>query len=158
MKTLFLISSLFLLAACSPSAKTDVDETASAAVSAAASAALSFLTPPPDHRIHMLSNVDLDKSITLVGTDPLWNILFGDGRMVFSSPDSHKGRTLSTSFILNKDGAEWHDDDMDIYLIPVRCSDGRSDVGYPLRAVVHIGETVLKGCANNTSRIGHPSP
>ena len=145
---------VFALAACSPAHKAEV----ATAESSAASAVMSAITPLPDNSSHILGGVDLDKSMTLVGTEPFWNILFGDGRMVFSSPDSHLGRTVSTPFILNKDGAEWHDDDMDIYLTPVRCSDGMSDRGYPLKAVVHIGETVLKGCANITSRLPQNRP
>lgn len=151
---LFVAISFLALSACSPAQKAEV----ASAESTAASAAMSAITPPPGSPTHSLGGVDLDKSITLVGTEPFWNILFGDGRMVFSSPDSHLGRTVSAPFILNRDGAEWHDEYMDIYLTPVRCSDGMSDRGYPLKAVVHIGETVLKGCANNTSRLPQNRP
>jgi uncharacterized membrane protein len=151
---LFVASLLLTLAACSPTHKAEV----ASAESAAASAVMSAITPAPGNPTHILGGVDLDKSITLVGTEPFWNILLGDGRLVFSSPDSHLGRTVSAPFILNKDGAEWHDDNLDIYLTPVRCSDGMSDRGYPLKAVVHIGETVLKGCANNTSRLPQNRP
>lgn len=151
---LFVATSLLALTACSPAHQAEV----ASAESAAGSAVMLAITPPPGSPVHILGGVDLDKSITLVGTEPFWNILFGDGRMVFSSPDSHLGRTVSAPFILNRDGAEWHDEDMDIYLTPVRCSDGMSDRGYPLKAVVHIGETVLKGCANNTSRLPQNRP
>ncbi|MCR6661181.1 MAG: hypothetical protein NVV72_18350 [Asticcacaulis sp.] len=150
----FVAVSFLALAACSPAHKAEV----ASAESAAGSAVMSAITPPPGSQAHILGGVDLNKSITLVGTEPFWNILFGDGRLVFSSPDSHLGRTVSAPFILNKDGAEWHDQDMDIYLTPVRCSDGMSDRSYPLKAVVHIGETVLKGCANNTSRLPQNRP
>jgi len=149
---LFVAAAFLILAACSPAHKADV----ASAESAAASAVMSAITPPPGEPTHFLGGVDLDKSITLVGTEPFWNILFGDGRMVFSSPDSHTGETTTMPFILTKAGAEWHGKDMDIYLTAIRCSDGMSDRGYPLKAVVHIGSTVLKGCAGATDTI-HPA-
>jgi uncharacterized membrane protein len=149
---LFAIVGLFALAACSPAHKAEV----ASAESTAASAVMSAITPPPVNPTHILGGVDLDKSITLVGTEPFWNILFGDGRMVFSSPDSHTGRTTTTPFTLTGTGAEWHGQDMDIYLTAGRCSDGMSDRGYPLKAIVHIGETKLKGCAGQTAAI-HPA-
>jgi uncharacterized membrane protein len=140
------------LAACSPAHHAEV----ASAESTAASAVMSAITPPPINPHRFLGGVDLDESITLVGTEPFWNILFGDGRMVFSSPDSHTGETTTTPFILSKTGAEWHGKTMDIYLTAGRCSDGMSDRGYPLKAVVHIGSTILKGCAVSTA-VTHPA-
>jgi len=146
---LFTAVVFFTLAACSPAHKAEV----AGAESAAASAVMSAITPPDKSQTHSLGGVDLSKSITLLGTEPFWNILFGDGRVVFSSPDSHVGRTTTTPFILTQSGAEWHDKDMDIYLTAGRCSDGMSDRGYPLKTTVHIGGTVLKGCAGSTASI-----
>ena len=146
---LFAIAGLFVLTACSPAHKAEVVS----AESTAASAVMSAITPPPENPTHILGGVDLDKSITLAGTEPFWNILFGDGRMVFSSPDSHVGETTTLPFILTKAGAEWHGKNMDIYLTAGRCSDGMSDRGYPLKAAVHIGASVLKGCAGQTTAI-----
>ncbi len=149
---LFVTTAVFALMACSPARKAEV----ASAESTAASAFMSAITPPPEKPTHFLGGVDLDESVTLVGTEPFWNILFGDGRMVFSSPDSHVGQTTTTPFILTGAGAEWHSKDMDIYLTAGRCSDGMSDRGYPLKAVVHIGSSVLKGCAGQTAII-HPA-
>ena len=146
---LFAVAGLFALMACSPAHKAEV----ASAESTAASAVMSAITPPPENPTHILGGVDLDKSLKLVGTEPFWNILFGDGRMVFSSPDSHVGETTTLPFILTGAGAEWHGKDMDIYLTAGRCSDGMSDRGYPLKAVVHIGASVLKGCAGQTAAI-----
>ena len=144
---LFVIAALSGLVACSPAHKAEI----ASAESDAASAVMSAITPQPDKSSHILGGVNLDKSITLTGTEPFWNILFGNGRMVFSSPDSHTGETTTTPFILTRAGAEWHGKTMDIYLTAIRCSDGMSDRGYPLKAVVHIGSSVLKGCAAQTS-------
>lgn len=146
---LFVTAAVFALVACSPAHKAKV----ASAESAAASAVMSAITPPEENPTHFLGGVDLDQSITLVGTEPFWNILFGDSRMVFSSPDSHVGETTTQPFILTKAGAEWHGKDMDIYLTAGRCSDGMSDRGYPLKAVVHISASVLKGCAGQTATI-----
>ncbi len=147
MTRLFIVITVLTLTACSPAHKAEV----ASVESAAASAVMSAITPPEGNPTHILGGVDLDKSISLAGTEPFWNILFGDGRMVFSSPDSHTGQTTTTPFILTKAGAEWHGKDMDIYLTAGRCSDGMSDRGYPLKAVVHIGAAVLKGCGNQAS-------
>ena len=98
----FVVIALFALTACSPAHRSEVVSVESAA----ASAVMSAITPPEENPTHFLGGVDLDQSITLVGTEPFWNILFGDGRMVFSSPDSHHGETTTTPFILNKAGAE----------------------------------------------------
>jgi uncharacterized membrane protein len=146
---LIAITAFLAMTACSPGHKAEV----AGAESAVTSAVMSAITPPPDHMAHSLGGVDLDKPITLVGTEPFWNILFGDGRVVFSSPDSHAGQTTTAPFILTPAGAEWHGKDMDIYLIAGRCSDGMSDRGYPLKATVQIGQTVLKGCAGATAVI-----
>ncbi len=151
---LFVAAVLLALPACSPAHKAEV----ASAESAAASAVMSAITPPEGNPTHFLGGVDLDKSITLVGTEPFWNILFGDGRMVFSSPDSHVGETTTMPFILTRAGAEWHGKNMDIYLTAGRCSDGMSDRGYPLKAVVHIGSSVLKGCAAATVTISQSRP
>ena len=149
----FVVVAVFALAACSPAHRSDVVS----AESAATSAVMSAITPE-ENPTHFLGGVDLNQSINLVGTEPFWNILFGDGRMVFSSPDSNHGETTTTPFTLNKAGAEWHGKTMDIYLTAIRCSDGMSDRGYPLKAVVHIGPSVLNGCAGQTSKLNQNRP
>ena len=102
-------------------------------------------------RARVLGGVNLDAPITVLGTEPFWNIGFGHGRVVFSSPGSHEGRTTSEPFFFSPEGAEWHGKGMDIYLTAAHCSDGMSDRRYPLTAIVHIGETKLKGCAGATT-------
>ncbi len=147
MRVLSAILICVLLAACSPSmdaASADKASEPAGAAESAHSLAASSIGPV------VLGGVNLGEPITLVGAEPLWNIGFGDGKVVFTSPGSHLGRITSEPFVFDQDGAEWHGKGMDIYLTAVRCSDGMSDRGYPLRAVVHIGESKLRGCAAST--------
>lgn len=147
------LAALLVLAACSPPKDNPVTEAASGAASAVASH-LDTSTEPA----HMLGGVDLSQSISMVGTEPFWNILFGGGRVVFSSPDSNEGRTTTEPFFFGPKGAEWHGEGMDIYLTAGRCSDGMSDRSYRLKAEVHIGDTKLKGCADQSSVLQMTQP
>ncbi|MGA9659134.1 MAG: hypothetical protein WBQ60_08555 [Asticcacaulis sp.] len=141
-----------LLAACSPKVAEPINE--------AASVVASHIAPPIDtpSPAHYLGGVNLDEPLTILGAEPFWNISYGSGRVVFSSPDSHESRTTQTPFLLNNEGAAWHGDGMDIYLTPRHCSDGMSERRYPLTAIVQIGETKLKGCAANTNFLGKTPP
>ena len=140
------IISLCLMTACSPARDVIADQ-----ASEAQSAVSSALATSSREEARMLGGVNLDEPMTMLGTEPFWNIGFGNGRVVFSSPDSHEGRTTSQPFFFGPEGAEWHGKGMDIYLTAAHCSDGMSDRRYPLTAIVHIGETKLKGCAAATT-------
>jgi uncharacterized membrane protein len=140
------IISLFALASCSPARDVIADQ-----ASQANSAVSSALETSSREEARVLGGVNLDAPMTMLGTEPFWNIGFGNGRIVFSSPDSHEGRTTSEPFFFSPEGAEWHGKGMDIYLTAAHCSDGMSDRRYPLTAIVHIGQTKLKGCAAATT-------
>ena len=140
--------SLCLLTACSPARDVIADQ-----ASEAQSAVSSALDTSSREEARVLGGVNLDAPITMLGTEPFWNIGFGHGRLVFSSPGSHEGRTTSEPFFFSPEGAEWHGKGMDIYLTAAHCSDGMSDRRYPLTAIVHIGETKLKGCAAATKTL-----
>lgn len=89
------------------------------------------------------------------GTEPFWGVKIREGQIEFSTPDSNiafpnKGVSVADGAVVweNADGPR-----------PIKvtlreqagCSDGMSDLKYPLAAEVALGGTTYKGCAVKTA-------
>lgn len=105
-----------------------------------------------------MAGVRLDQPLSVLGTEPFWNIRITDGEMALSRPDGgrpvawHQGVTLSggKAVMAGRDGQGRQ---VEITLTPEDCSDGMSDRTYPLTARVQWGDWQLSGCAASSAAL-----
>ncbi|CAN7163047.1 hypothetical protein LJR164_000213 [Phenylobacterium sp. LjRoot164] len=152
MRAVLLAFAAVSLAACQPQApdgsvaQPPADAPAPAPVAPAAAPA-----PPPAAALPAAFQGDLDAH----GTEPFWAVRIRDNQIEFSTPDSNiafpnKGASAVNGAVVweNADGPR-----------PIKvtlreqagCSDGMSDLVYPLAAEVALGGTTYKGCAVKTA-------
>ena len=98
-----------------------------------------------------LAGVDLNKPLTVLGTEPFWNVKITPETLTYTSPETPplsganpgpvvRGTTAAYRTKLKGRGLE-------LTLIATECSDGMSDRTYPLTAIVKLGDETLNGCA-----------
>lgn len=98
--------------------------------------------------------ISKDAAITLVGTEPFWNIDIApaDGfySATFATPENTDGSPLALDRFAGNNGlgfsGELEGRAIQITLTPGECSDGMSDRGYPYTATIAWGESTLYGC------------
>ena len=93
----------------------------------------------------------LPKRFTALGTEPFWAAKVGGNRLTYSTPLDQAGRTIAvarraTGRVATVEGV------LDGRLMRLEisagpCSDGMSDVVYPLAVVRTVGDAVHHGCA-----------
>lgn len=89
------------------------------------------------------------------GTEPFWGVQIRETQITFSTPDANvtfpnKGMTLVGGKAVWESAAG--DKPIKVTLSEqAGCSDGMSDLKYPLAAEVALGGTTYKGCAAKTS-------
>ena len=95
---------------------------------------------------------DLD----LLGTEPFWGVQIRETQISFSSPEpSDAAAGPNKGGVMQGDKAVWDsllgDKPLKITLSQAECSDGMSDMTYPLTAEVVLGGTTYKGCGVKTA-------
>ncbi|MBA4012856.1 MAG: hypothetical protein C0481_13395 [Phenylobacterium sp.] len=135
-----------LLAACQPQAPDG-----SVAQPPADAPAPAAPAPAPAAALPAAFQGDLDAH----GTEPFWGVKIREGQIEFSTPESNiafpnKGASVVDGKVVweNAEGPR-----------PIKitlreqagCSDGMSDLTYPLAAEVALGGTTYKGCAVKTA-------
>jgi uncharacterized membrane protein len=103
-----------------------------------------------------LAGVDL-RRLSILGTEPFWSIDVMPGRIEIQFPDDSKMIAPNPGPRLAGGKATWRTRSRDgiavlIVLEPGPCSDGMSDVNYPLKATIRVGQGDLKGCAEPPQR------
>lgn len=89
------------------------------------------------------------------GTEPFWGVQIREAQISFSTPEANitfpnKGMTMVGAAAVWESAAG--DKPIKVTLIQQPgCSDGMSDLKYPLAAEVALGGTTYKGCAAKTS-------
>lgn len=98
-----------------------------------------------------LGGVNLSEPISVLGTEPFWNIIITPAGMTYSSPDSEDLTAANPGPVVQGTTAAYRtrlgDKTLKLTLISTECSDGMSDRTYPLTAIAELGATRLNGCA-----------
>lgn len=98
-----------------------------------------------------LGGVKLAEPVSVLGTEPFWNIIITPAGMTYSSPEVEGLTAANPGPVIQGTTATYKtrldDKPLELTLIATECSDGMSDRTYPLTAIVTLGETRLNGCA-----------
>ena len=101
--------------------------------------------------VHEAPSLALPERFTALGTEPFWAAKVDGNRLTYSTPQDQAGRTISitrhiAARVATIDGL------LDGRPLRLRigagpCSDGMSDVVYPLTVERTVGDAVQNGCA-----------
>jgi uncharacterized membrane protein len=98
-----------------------------------------------------LGGVRLSEPISVLGTEPFWNIIITPAGMTYSSPDTEDLSAANPGPVIRGTTATYEtrlgERPLELTLIATECSDGMSDRTYPLTAIAELGDTRLNGCA-----------
>lgn len=149
MRPITLTLALLALAACQPQ---DPDGKA-AAPPADAPAAPSAAAPAAS------GGMDISQPIRALGTEPFWALDITDGtRFRLSRPDHPDLLAEAPGSAMSPGGATWvargaKGEQLTVTLKTGECSDGMSDLKYPMTAEVVLLNETLKGCAVKTAEM-----
>ena len=91
-----------------------------------------------------------DETITLLGTEPFWDVEITGSRATYSSPENLDGTPFTVSRFAGNNGlgftGELDGKAVTIAVTPGSCNDGMSDREFPYTATVEWGDTSLQGC------------
>jgi uncharacterized membrane protein len=131
-----------LLAACQPQAPED------------------GATPTPAApAVEPMSSVsDFGGPITARGTEPFWAVSIDGTRLTLTRPDRPAATFEAPGAAIQPGKAVWDAKAADgaamrVTLYVSTCSDGMSDLSYPLTAEVEVGSETLRGCAAKTTEL-----
>ncbi len=117
---------------------------------------LSAAVAPKPHAPAHLGGVNLDHA-TLLGTEPFWSVDITARWLVLKRPDGAALRARNPGPRINGRTAIWQARATDGQMLTLTarvhtCSDGMSDIDYPLTATVQWGELQLRGCGEAAGR------
>jgi len=118
---------------------------------------------PTSQRVDVLSGVDINAPLSIIGTEPIWNLTLSKEEITLERPGQEPQSFPRQSFEVNKDAtgparAELISNEISLTLIAKKCSDGMSNRAYPLTAEVNISDEVLRGCATSTEALESDKP
>lgn len=94
--------------------------------------------------------ISADDTLTLIGTEPFWNMVIVDDQLTYSSPDTPDGKTITITRFAGNNGlgltGELQGNSLQIAVSPGECSDGMSDRAYPFTVTASWGDDTLYGC------------
>jgi uncharacterized membrane protein len=97
-----------------------------------------------------------DETVTLLGTEPFWNITITGTRATYSSPEDIDGSEFAVARFAGNNGlgysGELSGEPIQIAITPGACSDGMSDRKYPYTATVEWAGGLLNGCGYTGSQ------
>ncbi|MFN3864921.1 MAG: COG3650 family protein [Erythrobacter sp.] len=109
-----------------------------------------------DPRGQTFDGVAPDETITLVGTEPFWNVRIAGGEASYSNPDHPEGMRFAVSRFAGNGGLGFSGTLFDAPFIatltPGQCSDGMSDQRYPFVATIALDGETLQGCGYTDSQ------
>ena len=132
-----------ILAACQPQAPDG------AAAPAPADAPAKMITPAPESHAR---NMDLSQPIRAVGTEPFWAVEIDGTKLTLKRPGEPDKLFEAPGAQITPGQARWQAKAADGQLLSVSlfvsdCSDGMSDLRYPMSAEVTILDKTQHGCA-----------
>ena len=108
--------------------------------------------------------VAADEAVTMLGTEPFWNLAVEDGDGVWTTPDNQPGTRIAVKRFAGNGGlgfsGEIDGKPFTATLTPGQCSDGMSDRSFPFVATIALGGETLEGCGYTDSQpfTGDESP
>jgi uncharacterized membrane protein len=100
--------------------------------------------------------VGADEVVTLVGTEPFWNVRIDQDSANYSNPEHPEGFDFPVTRFAGNNGlgfsGELNGEAFTATLTPGDCSDGMSDRTFPFVATIALGEETLRGCGYTTSQ------
>ncbi len=103
--------------------------------------------------------MDISQPISARGTEPFWAVEITDGtKFRLTRPDQPEVAAEAPGAALSPDGATWvakgaKGEQLTVTLKVGECSDGMSDLKYPMSAEVILLNETLKGCAAKTAEL-----
>jgi len=103
--------------------------------------------------------MDINQPITARGTEPFWAVEITDGvTFKLTRPDQPDVIAEAPGAALSPGGATWvakgaKGEQLTVTLKMGECSDGMSDLKYPMTAEVTLLNETLKGCAAKTAEL-----
>ena len=98
------------------------------------------------------SDITEDEVITLLGTEPFWNMVIEGDQLTYSTPDNIDGEVIAVDRFSGNNGLGFSGrlqaGALEIAVTPGQCSDGMSDWTFPYTATVTIGDQTLFGCGH----------
>jgi uncharacterized membrane protein len=104
------------------------------------------------------------EAVTLVGTEPFWNLAVEGEEGLWSTPENQPGTRFAVSRFAGNNGLGFtgtlDGEAFNATLTPGDCSDGMSDRRFPYVATVTLGAQTLRGCGYTSSQpfTGDPAP
>lgn len=108
--------------------------------------------------------VDPQEVVTLIGTEPFWNLRIEAGEGVWATPDNQPGTRFPATRFAGNNGLGFtgtvDGQPLTATLTPGECSDGMSDRRFPFVATIALGGETFKGCGYTTGQpfSGDPAP
>lgn len=105
-----------------------------------------------------------DEAVTLLGTEPFWNLRIAGGEGVWTTPESPSGTRFALSLFAGNGGLGFtgtlDGKPLTATLTPGQCSDGMSDRTFPFVATIALDGETLQGCGYTDSQpfTGDPAP
>lgn len=94
--------------------------------------------------------ISADEKLTLIGTEPFWNMTIEGDQLTYSTPDNAAGIMIPVSRFSGNNGLGLNGtldgEALQIAVTPAVCSDGMSDREYPYTATINLGDAMLNGC------------
>ena len=106
----------------------------------------------------VLAGVDLSKPVLARGTEPFWSVELTGTEMVYGGLDRPEQRAPQPKAVVQGTSATFEGvtgagTALSVMLAATECSDGMSDLTYPLSAIVKIGGETLTGCAGSSAAL-----
>jgi uncharacterized membrane protein len=96
------------------------------------------------------------ETVTMLGTEPFWNIRVTGTTARYSNPDHPEGTAFPVERFAGNGGLSFTGSlagaPVTATLTPGQCSDGMSDRSFPFVATIALGGETLKGCGYTDSQ------
>lgn len=96
------------------------------------------------------------ETVTMLGTEPFWNITVTGTTARYSNPDHPEGNEFPVERFAGNGGLSFSGSfagaPVTATLTPGQCSDGMSDRSFPFVATIALGGETLKGCGYTDSQ------
>lgn len=112
----------------------------------------------------MLANIELDAPLVVSGVEPFWSLEVANKSFSYKSIDDEAAVTGPTDDpVITGNIAVWRSRLSNgtasvLTLTGTDCSDGMSDLVYPLAARLELGERTLVGCATSKAALEAKGP
>jgi uncharacterized membrane protein len=97
-----------------------------------------------------------EEVVTLLGTEPFWNLKVEGGEGLWTTPDNQPGTQIRLTRFAGNNGLGFSGTldgkPFTATLTPGECSDGMSDRRFPFVATVALGEETREGCGYTDSQ------